>query len=196
MRSQSKAITPSEKKYFRASTRTLVTAGFQTQRASGSAIFSANDVVALDDRSYPHARAAVLQALLDSDHLPESSHKHFRSVGNLRGQRQGNVQLGTRLQIFVENKVEAPGGNIASFAFLRIRHTFRWDADNYRQSQVIASSDATFRHYPHPLLVHGRYQPGRAPFPRFSPPRRKTATPEYNTRKNPFLGVQHFAGGD
>src|SRR5260370_32184251 len=115
-------------------------------------MFHTDDVVALDCRSYPHSRAAIFEALLDSNHLPEGPHKYFRSVGNLRGHRQGNDQLGARLQIFVENKVEAAGGNIASFAFLRIRHTFRRDADNYMQDQDIASTDATIRHYPHPPL--------------------------------------------
>src|SRR5690242_15265639 len=98
-------------------------------------------------------------------------------MGNLRRQRQRNIQLGTWLQIFVENKVDAPGGNVASFAFLRIRDAFRRDANNYGQTQIIASSGATFRHYPHPPRVRSRYSPGRAPSPILTVP-----TENCNTR--------------
>jgi hypothetical protein len=45
-------------------------------------------------------------------------YKNFRSARDFPWERQHNIQLGTRLHILIENKIDSPGRNISGLARL------------------------------------------------------------------------------
>src|SRR5580704_13484526 len=88
------------------------------RRSLSPAGFTANDVVPLDHCGHAHPGTSVFHAAFDAHDLAESTYKHLGPVGNLRGERQSNVQLGAGFQILVENEIETPRRNVPGLSFL------------------------------------------------------------------------------
>src|SRR6266550_1248523 len=60
---------------------------------SGSRGFPADNIVSFNHRGHAHPRAAVFHSALDTHYFAQGSDKHLRTMGDLRGQGQGDVQL-------------------------------------------------------------------------------------------------------
>src|SRR5208282_821919 len=80
------------------------------------------------------------------------ANKNIRPPGDLRGQRQSNVQLGTRIQILANHKIQSASRNISRRSLVPSDKFFSGESDADWQCQVIASRRAAFFHYGHPRL--------------------------------------------
>src|SRR5207302_1358724 len=60
---------------------------------SGSRGFPADNIVSFNHRGHAHPRAAVFHSALDTHHFAQGSDKHLRTMRDLRGKCQGDVQL-------------------------------------------------------------------------------------------------------
>src|ERR1700722_1245599 len=67
-------------------------------------------------------------------------------------QRFGDIEPRAGFEFLIENKIETTRGHISGLALLRVGQALGWDANDYRQRQVITSSGTTLRHYTHPPL--------------------------------------------
>src|SRR5258708_3341950 len=97
---------------------------------SCSGSFPANDIVSFNHCGNSHTSIAVFHPALDSYYFAQGSDENLRTIRYLRGKRHCYVQMRTRLQILIYNKIEAAGGNIAGLSLLRIRQPFRRDPDD------------------------------------------------------------------
>src|SRR5580704_16766858 len=133
---------------------------------SDASVFAANDIVTLDHGGYAEASAAVFHTPLDSNDFAQRTDKNLAAMSDFGRQGECDIELRPGFEILIENEIQATRGNVSSFAFLRVGQALGWDANDYRQRQVITSCGTTFRHYTHPpLRPRSRWMRPR-PFPK------------------------------
>src|SRR5215475_6542850 len=139
--------------------------GWNSRFELNAAVFAANNIVAFDHSGNAKPCAAIFHAAFDANHFAQSAHKNFTAVCDFGRQRHRDIKFGAGFQILIENEIQATRGDVSRLALLRVRQALGWDANDYRQRQVITSSGSTFRHYTHPpLRPRSRWKRPR-PFP-------------------------------
>src|SRR5208283_2297055 len=106
------------------------------ERPSGSRVFSTNNVIALDHRRYSHPWLSILHAAFHANYFSLRANKNIRPPGDLRGQRQSNVQLGTRIQILANHKIQSASRNISRRSLVPSDKFFSGESDADWQCQV------------------------------------------------------------
>lgn len=104
--------------------------GLAPEAASGSGRFPANDIVAFDNGCHTHLQFAVLATALNANYLSGRADEDLGTVGNLSRQSQCDVQFGARLQILINNEIQAACRNIPRLTVLLAIYALRGDSYN------------------------------------------------------------------
>src|ERR1700677_1129197 len=78
--------------------------------------FSANNVVALDNRSDPDRLVMIVLLFVHADDASMSSYKHFRTARDLSGQRESEINFCSRSKVLLHHKINAASRDVPCLA--------------------------------------------------------------------------------
>src|SRR5271157_2622308 len=100
-------------------------------------LFVANDLVALDDRRDADARLPTLRTPLDAHNLAHGADENLRAAGNLRRERQGDIELGPGVEIVIDREVDTASRDVARLAVALCSLFFYRRSNDDRQRQIV-----------------------------------------------------------
>jgi len=95
--------------------------------------FTADDIIALDDRSDPDRFVIVVRALVHANHPPVSPDEDLGTASNFCGQGQRKINLGAWSQIVSHREVHTARRNIPGLATMQTGLFIDGHADVDRQ---------------------------------------------------------------
>jgi len=122
--------------------------------------FVANDLISLDQGSYPDVTVAVFRSFLDPDDFPDRAYKHFGAAGHFGRKGHSQVEFRTGGKAIFDYEVDSTGRNVPSFSVAGV--SFDRYANQDGQGKIIAPCGTTVGHIPPNLrLSLGlNYSPG------------------------------------
>ncbi len=100
---------------------------------------TANNLVPLNDGCNANTGRIISRRWIHTNNLAHGANENFRTTGDFRGQRQGDVKLGTGAKVLVNREVEAASGDVARFAIARGSFLFDRHPNDDRQGKIIST---------------------------------------------------------
>src|SRR5208282_1941085 len=114
---------------------------------SGARRLRANDVVLLDDRGHSQSFRVLSRFSLHAHHSPLGVNEDLGPLSDLRGQCEHEIESGTRLEVLVDQEIDAAGRDVAGLPVPRVGGlAFRCGADDYGQIEFVTSCYSAVRH--------------------------------------------------
>src|SRR5260370_22175331 len=108
--------------------------------------FVANDLISLDQGSYPDVTVAVFRSFLDPDDFPDRAYKHFGAAGHFGRKGHSPVEFRTGGKAIFHYLVDSTGKNVTRFSVAGV--SFDRYAKHARAGKINASFGTTVGHVP------------------------------------------------
>src|SRR5712672_267668 len=114
-------------------------------KSSDGSGFVTNNFVTFDDCGHSNTSRPILRFLFHADHLTHRSNKHFRASCDFRGERKGDIKLSAGIQVLLDRKIYATGGDVPCLSVARGLFLDRYPNDD-RQRKIISACCSSLSH--------------------------------------------------